>query len=82
VAARATYVQVSDHEVLETVDITDLAMVDIDGLGQPVGVEFLKLPAEITPEMIEVVIDQFPALKFLREGASWSAPGAPRLLHV
>ena len=60
--AAATCVRVADATVAVTVEISDLAMVDLDEVGQPVGVEFLVPPRDISPEMLVCVADRFAAI--------------------
>jgi uncharacterized protein YuzE len=79
-AARATYVQISPDPVVSTVELSDLVMVDLDEHQHPVGVEFLQVPAEITPQMVDLVVERFPILKVLRDPDRWLAPGEPRTL--
>jgi uncharacterized protein YuzE len=61
--AGATYVAVSDAEVVRTVEVSDLVMVDVDSVGEPVGVDFAMPPAAITDLVVERVLLRFPDLK-------------------
>lgn len=75
--ARATYVEIEDDaRVTRTVHISDLVMVDVDVDAQPVGVEFVVGPNEITQGMVDSVIDRFPQLKTLNNMHSWLLVGA------
>lgn len=46
-AADAAYVRLSDHPVDHTDEVTDEVLVDVDELGVTVGIEVLRLDAEI-----------------------------------
>lgn len=46
-AADAAYVRLSDHPVHRTDDVTDEVLVDLDVLGVAVGIDVLRLDAEI-----------------------------------
>ncbi|MFD1250966.1 DUF2283 domain-containing protein [Nocardioides ginsengisoli] len=72
--ARATYVQVTEADVAETVQLSDSVMVDLDGAGSSVGVEFLVLPGAITDEMLDLVVTGFPDLVELRDRSAWLLP--------
>jgi uncharacterized protein YuzE len=72
--ARATYVQVSEADVAETVQLSDSVMVDLDGSGSSVGVELLVLPGAITDEMLDLVVEGFPDLAELRDRSAWLLP--------
>ena len=75
--ARATYVEIEDDaRVTRTVHISDLVMVDVDVDTQPVGVEFVVGPNEITQGMVDSVTDRFPSLKPLNDMHSWLLVGA------
>lgn len=80
VAARATYVELHEGVVERTVDVSDLVMVDVDEFGKVLGVEFLVLPNEITPDMVEAAVEMFAPLKVLRDFETWLQPGMPRRL--
>lgn len=80
VAARATYVELHEGKVSRTVDVSDAVMVDLDEYDNVLGVEFLMLPDEITPEIVERVVEQFAGLKALRDFDTWLQPGMPRRL--
>lgn len=69
--ARATYVEVSSAPVVTTVDVSDVVMVDVDGMGQPVGVEFLMLPDAITHAVVMSVVAKFPTLDKLTDLDAW-----------
>lgn len=69
--ACATYITVTGEDVARTVDVTDLISVDLDAAGEPVGVEFLVLPHNISDEMIEAVVARFHTLDWLTKGESW-----------
>lgn len=69
--AGATYVELMDGEVAQTVEISDLVMVDVNVHGEPLGVEFVVPPSQITPEMIERVVFRFPTLDVLHKTEMW-----------
>lgn len=73
-AVRATYIKLSESDVIETVEVSDLLMVDVDVHREPVGVEFLTLPNQITYDMLARVTDAFPSLKLLMETETWLLP--------
>ncbi len=71
--AEATYVRVvpADVKIARTVHLSDLVMVDVDEHRDPVGVEFVVLPHEITDAMLDRVSDAFPTLKSLHHKDTW-----------
>jgi uncharacterized protein YuzE len=73
-AVQATYVKLTEADVVETVEVSDLVMVDVDAHHEPVGVEFLALPNRVSHEMLAQVADAFPGLKVLMETESWLLP--------
>lgn len=79
-AVRATYVELLDHPVARTLTLSDSVMVDLGEHGDVLGVEFLVLPADITPEMVALVVDRYPMMKPLRDVETWTQPGMPRRL--
>jgi uncharacterized protein YuzE len=54
-----------------TVSVSDLVMVDLSESGEPVGVEFAVPPSHITGEMLDRLVNAFPALKSLRDTDTW-----------
>lgn len=69
--AGATYVELAADDVARTVHVGDLLAVDLDALGEPIGVEILTRPADITDEMLHALAAAFPTLKPLAEDRSW-----------
>jgi len=43
--ANAVYIRFSDHEIAETVELSDNAYIDLDADGDPVGFEILNADA-------------------------------------
>jgi len=74
--ARATYVAVSSAPVDRTAMVTDSVAVDVDAMGQPIGVEFLMLPERITNDIVGYVIERFPTLEKLRDLDAWLCASA------
>ncbi len=66
-----TYIELSDEKQVQTVEISDLVMVDVDELGRPVGVEFAVPPAKISERMRLAVADHFPDLKDMMIHPDW-----------
>jgi uncharacterized protein YuzE len=58
----AFYLTVTDREVAETVDVTDLIAVDLDVDGEVVGVEFVMRPEALTEAMYRELADRYPVL--------------------
>ena len=69
--ARATYLALTDRPVARTVSVSDLVIVDIDDVGEPVGVEFALEPARVTNAMLTALVREFPALRPLVDDRSW-----------
>lgn len=72
--ARTTYITVSDAKITRTVDVSPTIAVDVDAVGEAVGVEFLVLPHNVTDDMVHLLADQFPALRILAK-ADWRPIG-------
>jgi uncharacterized protein YuzE len=70
-SAGATYVEVMEGETARTVEISDLVMVDVNASGEPLGVEFVVPPSQITSEMIDRVVKRFPTLDTLYKTEMW-----------
>lgn len=82
-ASRATYIRIRKGDVARTVDVSDTVMVDLDIDSNPLGVEFLTLPVDISPASIEAVVERFPVFKILRDPERWMTSGFPgRLVSV
>lgn len=61
--AAATYVRLRDEAVARTVEVLDAyCMVDLDGAGEPVGVEILDAPADVGDALFEALGKSFPVL--------------------
>jgi uncharacterized protein YuzE len=71
VESGATYVELGEGEVVETVSVSDLVMVDLDTRGEPLGVDFAVAPNRITDQMLGRLTDAFPALKELQHTERW-----------
>jgi len=51
--ARAAYIRLSDHEVDDTVEVTDRVFVDMDDMNVAIGIEVLGFDVEIPWERLE-----------------------------
>lgn len=71
VDAGATYVRLSSDDVARTAHVSDLVMVDLNEHGDPVGVEFVVPPAQVSDKMLWAVADRFESLKPLAADRSW-----------
>jgi uncharacterized protein YuzE len=60
---RAWYLTLSDAPVSKTVHISDEVAVDVDGQDDPIGVEFLLAPAELSSEVRKTLFERFPAVR-------------------
>jgi uncharacterized protein YuzE len=59
----ATYVRLRDDAVARTVEVMDAyCMVDLDAAGQPLGVEILSAPADISDPVFQALATTFPSL--------------------
>src|SRR5487761_1056840 len=59
----ATYVSLSDVPPARQIEVrSESVAIDLDEHGQPVGVEILFSPTEVTPEIISAIDEQFPEL--------------------
>ena len=67
--AEACYLEVSTTPVARTVYLDDGVMVDVDDVGEAVGIEFLWGRNEIPVEALNLVVERFPSLgvQLLRE---------------
>lgn len=61
----AFYLALSDRQVAQTVHVDDLVMVDLDDMGQPVGVEFGAPPTETELALLQSTYPDFKALPAL-----------------
>ncbi len=55
------YDEAGAHDVVEV--IRGLVTVDVDGSGEPIGVELLRAPAEIDEATLRPLAERFPALE-------------------
>ena len=61
--AHATYVSMSDEHPASQIEVRgETVAIDLDEQGQPVGVEILLSPTEMTSEIITVLDQHFPEL--------------------
>ena len=59
----ATYVSLSDVPPVRQIEVrSESVAIDLDEHGQPIGVEILFSPTEVTPEIISAIDEQFPEL--------------------
>lgn len=72
------YVYLTDHEIARTVHVDELVLVDVDGDGVPVGVEFVAPPSAADCEAVFV---RFPELREFRALAA-EARLAARVVEV
>lgn len=61
-AADACYLEVNERPVARTVHLADSVMVDVDEVGEPVGVELLWARDAIPVEALTLVVERFPSL--------------------
>jgi uncharacterized protein YuzE len=60
--ADATYVSLADTPVTKTRQFGDSVSVDLDQIGNPVGVELLMTPASVTSGVLAPLIEEYPRL--------------------
>ena len=60
---RAWYLTLSDAPVGTTVHVSDEVLVDLDGSGGVIGVEFLLAPAELSEEVRASLFRRFPGVR-------------------
>jgi uncharacterized protein YuzE len=60
---RATYVRLRDDPVARTVEVMDAyCVVDLDAAGEPLGMEILDAPADISQPVFQALATSFPSL--------------------
>jgi len=60
--ADAAYFEIADGDIAETVEISDLIMVDVTASGDVIGVEVAAHPSHVKPEVWEHRFQRFPSL--------------------
>ncbi len=60
--ADACYLELNRSPVARTVHLADSVMVDVDEIGEPVGVELLWAQDAIPLEALTLVVERFPSL--------------------
>lgn len=61
--ADACYLELNTSPVARTVHLADSVMVDVDEVGEPVGVELLWAQDAIPLEALTLVVERFPFLR-------------------
>ncbi len=60
--ADAAYFELADGDVAETVEISDLVMVEVDASGRVLGVEVAMHPSRVAQDVWQRLFERFPAV--------------------